>query len=125
MIPALTFDRKRFIGVVHLKPLPASPRFAGSVDAILNAALADATAYQRGFADAIFIENFGDVPFTKVAVGTETVAAMAVNGLDDRSRSIGANIFNVLCNSAHVTRALSAVLRLLINSVNVSTRVAS
>src|SRR2546423_14984726 len=80
MIPALTFDRKRFIGVVHLKPLPASPRFAGSVDAILNAALADATAYQRGGADAIFIENFGDVPFTKGAVGTETVAAMPGSG---------------------------------------------
>src|SRR5256714_8066235 len=108
MIPALTFDRKRFIGVVHLKPLPASPRFAGSVDAILNAALADATAYQRGGADAIFIENFGDVPFTKGAVGTETVAAMAVicrGGCPRITVPIG---FNVLRNYGLAALALFA-----------------
>ena len=68
------------IGVVHLQPLPGSPRWRGNLSAIAKAAVADARAYERGGADALFIENFGDVPFTRGQVAPETIAAMAVLG---------------------------------------------
>lgn len=64
------------IGVVHLQPLPGSPGWQGSLEAVLAAALADARAYRDGGADGLIVENFGDVPFWRGAVPPETVAAM-------------------------------------------------
>lgn len=65
------------IGVVHLGPLPGSPRWAGDLAAVERAALADAQAYLDGGADGLIVENFGDAPFFASAVPPETVAAMA------------------------------------------------
>ena len=65
------------IGVVHLRPLPGSPRWAGDLAALERAALADAQAYLDGGADGLIVENFGDAPFFASAVPPETVAAMA------------------------------------------------
>ena len=59
----MTWDCKRLIGVVHLKPMPGSPRWGGSMEEVCAAAVADAQAYEAGGADGIMIENFGDVPF--------------------------------------------------------------
>ncbi len=64
------------IGVVHLRPLPGSPRWAGDLAALERAALADAQAYLDGGADGLIVENFGDDPFFASAVPPETVAAM-------------------------------------------------
>jgi membrane complex biogenesis BtpA family protein len=102
------FRRKLLIGVIHLRPLPGSPRWGGDLEAIIKLALADARAYEQGGADALFIENFGDVPFTKAQVGPETVAAMAASG-----RAIRAGVklpmgFNVLRNDARAALALCA-----------------
>ncbi|MCP9851056.1 BtpA/SgcQ family protein [Cyanobium sp. Morenito 9A2] len=65
------------IGVVHLMPLPGSPRWAGDLEAVQAAALADALAYSDGGADGLIVENFGDVPFFGERVPPETVASMA------------------------------------------------
>ena len=66
----------RLIGMVHLRPLPGSPRFGGDVDAILERAVSDArTLADAGF-DAIMIENFGDAPFFADSVPAVTVASM-------------------------------------------------
>ncbi|MFS6827099.1 BtpA/SgcQ family protein [Cyanobium sp. ATX-6F1] len=51
------------IGVVHLQPLPGSPLWAGDLEAVQAAALADARAYLEGGADGLIVENFGDAPF--------------------------------------------------------------
>lgn len=96
------------IGVVHLRPLPGSPRWKGDLDRVIELALADARAYERGGAHALFIENFGDVPFTKASVGPETIAAMTAAG-----RAIRAAVklpigFNVLRNDARAALALCA-----------------
>src|SRR5439155_1312132 len=72
--------RKILIGVVHLRPLPGAPRFGGSLTDAIKAAVADAVGYERGGAHAVFVENFGDVPFTKGRVGPETIAAMTAAG---------------------------------------------
>ena len=70
----------RIVGVVHLPPLPGSARgpVAGNLDRILEHARRDAAAWADGGADALIVENFGDVPFRKDAVGPETIAAMTL-----------------------------------------------
>lgn len=65
------------IGMVHLEPLPGSPRWAGSMEEVGRAALADAQALADGGADALLVENFGDVPFSPGRVDAACVAAMA------------------------------------------------
>jgi membrane complex biogenesis BtpA family protein len=99
---------KVLIGVVHLSPLPGSPRWAGKLAEIIKRAVADAQAYEKGGADALFVENFGDVPFTKQSVGPETVAAMAAAGCAVRD-AVGLPMgFNVLRNDARAGLALCA-----------------
>ncbi len=104
----LNSDRKTLIGVVHLAPLPGAPRWRGNWAAIVKKALADARAYEHGGAHAVFIENFGDVPFTKSAVGPETVAAMAALGCAVREAVKIPIGFNVLRNDARAALALCA-----------------
>ena len=65
------------IGMVHLAPLPGSPRWAGSIDEVTRAAVCDARALAEGGADALLVENFHDSPFTAGRVDAATVAAMA------------------------------------------------
>jgi len=69
---------KPIIGVVHLKPLPGSPRYKGSMDEILDRALSDAKALEEGGVDGVIIENYGDAPYLPGKVGPETVASMAI-----------------------------------------------
>jgi membrane complex biogenesis BtpA family protein len=100
--------KKILIGVVHLPPLPGAPRWGGALSDVIRSAVNDARAYERGGAHALFIENFGDVPFTKGRVAPETVAAMAVAGRAVRE-SVKIPIgFNVLRNDACAALALCA-----------------
>lgn len=101
--------RKVLIGVVHLKPLPGSPRWNGSLKAVLDFAVADARAYEQGGAHAVFIENFGDVPFTKSGVAPETIAAMTAAGCAIRAAVELPIGFNVLRNDARAALALCTV----------------
>lgn len=78
------------------------------MDAVLRAATADAQAYARGGADAVLIENFGDVPFAKDDVPAVTVAAMSAAGLAIRSVVDIPIGFNVLRNDALSALALCA-----------------
>src|SRR5712691_5036323 len=66
------------IGMVHLRALPGSPRWDGDMAAVVRAALDDARALSEGGADALVVENHGDVPFTAGRVAAATVAGMAV-----------------------------------------------
>jgi membrane complex biogenesis BtpA family protein len=68
----------RLIGMVHLAPLPGSPRWQGSMSAVVDSALADAHALVEGGMDALLVENYGDVPFSPGRVEPATVAAMTV-----------------------------------------------
>jgi membrane complex biogenesis BtpA family protein len=106
-----TLDFKRrplLIGVIHLPALPGAPNYRGSFDAILERATADAKAYEKGGADALVIENFGDAPFTSKSVAAETIAAMARAGAAVREvikLPIG---YNVLRNDARAALGLAA-----------------
>ncbi|WP_448526525.1 photosystem I biogenesis protein BtpA [Parathermosynechococcus lividus] len=66
------------IGVVHLLPLPTSPRWGGSLKAVIDRAEQEATALASGGANAIIVENFFDAPFTKDRVDAAVVSAMTL-----------------------------------------------
>ena len=65
---------KVLIGVVHLLPLPGSPRWNGNLKSVLNRARMEANILQDGGAHGIIVENFGDAPFRTGRVEPETVA---------------------------------------------------
>jgi len=66
------------IGMVHLLPLPGSPRWRGDMDEVVARAVRDARALKAGGADGAILENFGDSPFVAGRVEPACVAALAV-----------------------------------------------
>jgi len=67
---------KPLIGVVHLLPLPGSPRWNYSMEKVVERALRDAEAYEKGGLDGVIIENYGDAPYYPDKVDPATVAAV-------------------------------------------------
>jgi hypothetical protein len=112
---------KVLIGVIHLLPLPGSPRFGGQWQPILDRAVADAVACQKGGADAVIIENFGDAPFLAGAVAPETIASMARAGAAIRDAIRLPMGFNVLRNDARAALGLAAACEGSFIRVNVHT----
>ncbi|HZG39337.1 MAG TPA: BtpA/SgcQ family protein [Nodosilinea sp.] len=66
------------IGVLHLLPLPTSPRWQGDLQAVIDRAEQEATALASGGVHAIIVENFFDAPFTKGMVDPAVVSAMGL-----------------------------------------------
>jgi hypothetical protein len=56
---------RALIAMVGLKPLPGSPDYEGSEAAVIERALEDVERYIAAGADAVLIENSGDVPYQK------------------------------------------------------------
>jgi hypothetical protein len=79
------------------------------MESVVEFAVNDARAYERGGAHALFIENFGDVPFTRGSVAPETIAAMTAAGRAIRQAVKLPIGFNVLRNDARAALALCAV----------------
>lgn len=71
-------EGKVFIGVMHLPPLPGSPRWSGDIGNVLRQAEEEALILERGGVNGIIVENFGDAPFRIGRVEPETVAAMTL-----------------------------------------------
>lgn len=112
------------VGMVHLLPLPGSPRWGGSMDVVLARARADArvlvtggmTGSMEGGMDALLVENFGDVPFLPGRVAPETCAALtlAVAAVMEEAAAAAAPRripvgVNVLRNDAATALAVAAV----------------
>ncbi len=76
---------RALIGVVHLDPLPGSPRSSGTVDQLVSRAGAEARLYEEAGFHGIIIENMGDRPYLRNTVGPEVVAAMTAAGVAVRS----------------------------------------
>jgi hypothetical protein len=96
------------IGVVHLDPLPGSPRARGSLSDAVEGAVASARAWEEGGADALLIENFGDAPFFPDRVPPETVASMTAALLAVRSAAHLPLGVYVLRNDAEAALAVAA-----------------
>ena len=94
------------IGMVHLLPLPGSPR-ARALGDVRAAALADARTLARGGVDAVLVENYGDVPFTGAAVEPQVVAVMSVIAAEVRAATGLPVGINVLRNDAHSAVAVA------------------
>jgi membrane complex biogenesis BtpA family protein len=70
--------KKRLFGMLHVPPLPGSPRSEKNIEAIKDFVLADALTLQKGGVDGFFIENYGDLPFFPNAVPPITIASLSV-----------------------------------------------
>lgn len=112
---------KALIGMVHLEPLPGSPRWAGSMEDVSRAALADAQALAEGGVHSLLVENFGDVPFSPGRVDAACVAAMAAVAIQIR-RAVPLPLgINVLRTDALSALAVAAAVGARFIRVNVHT----
>lgn len=97
------------VGMVHLLPLPGSPRWGGSMAQVLDRARADAGALVEGGMDGLLVENLGDAPYHPGPVPPETVAALALSLEAVRAEAAGRPVgVNVLRNDARSGVGLAA-----------------
>jgi membrane complex biogenesis BtpA family protein len=111
------------IGVVHLLPLPTSPRWGNSLKAVIARAEQEATALASGGVDGLIVENFFDAPFTKDSVDPAVVSAMSLvvqRLMNLVTLPIGVN---VLRNDARSAMAIATCTRAHFIRVNVLTGV--
>lgn len=96
------------VGVLHVPPLPGSPRVSAPFREIRERVRADARALVEGGADGILLENFGDAPFHPGAVLPETVSHMTVLAGDVRTAAPDTPLgINVLRNDALAALAVA------------------
>lgn len=116
-------DRKPLVGMVHLLPLPGSPRWSGSLEEVTERALAEAALLEEGGLDGVLVENFLDAPFFSGPVPPETVAAMA-RIVGDVARAAGVPVgVNILRNDARAALGVAAAAGARFIRVNVHTGV--
>ncbi|HEY9825148.1 MAG TPA: BtpA/SgcQ family protein [Stenomitos sp.] len=111
------------IGVVHLLPLPTSPRWGGSLRAVIDRAEQEAAALAAGGVDGLIIENFFDAPFAKDQVDPAIVSAMSLivqRIMNLVPLPVG---INVLRNDAKSAMAIAACVEAQFIRVNVLTGV--
>lgn len=107
------------IGMVHLGPLPGSPRFRGDIQAVVDRGRSDARTLQIAGFDAVMIENFGDAPFFADAVPPVTVASMT-RAVSEISHEVDLPLgVNVLRNDALAALAIAAATASSLIRVNV------
>lgn len=103
------FPHKPIIGMIHLKALPGSPSYEGSIQSVIDSALTDAQALEQGGIDGMMIENFFDAPFFKDHVQAETIAGMTrVITLIRQQTTLPLGV-NVLRNDALSAMAIASV----------------
>jgi uncharacterized protein len=111
------------IGVVHLLPLPTSPRWGGDLKAVIDRAEQEATALASGGVNGIIVENFFDAPFPKDQVDPAVVSAMSLvvqRLMQMVTLPIG---INVLRNDAKSALAIATCVQAQFIRVNVLTGV--
>jgi uncharacterized protein len=124
-LQSLLRSRKPIIGMVHLGPLPGSPRWSGSLEAVYQSARRDAEILITEGLRGVLVENYGDAPFYPDQVPPETTAAMAVL-IDRLRRDMKPDVVwgvNVLRNDAAAGLAVAAATGASFIRVNVHTGV--
>ena len=101
---------KPIIAMIHLPPLPGSPRYTGiSVEEIIDYALRDAEVLKSSEVDGLQVENIGDYPYLKPDdIGHETSAILAVVAREVR-KATGLPV-GVCCLANGVIPAIAACL---------------
>jgi membrane complex biogenesis BtpA family protein len=113
--------QKCLIGVVHLMPLPGSPRWGGDMGAVIEAAMSDVSVLESAGFDGAILENFGDAPFARSFAGRGAVAAMSAVGTRVAERGGFPVGINVLRSDALSAVAVSSVVGARFIRVNVHT----
>jgi hypothetical protein len=110
------------VGVIHLRPLPESPRYDGDLAGVIASAARDArTLAEAGF-DGIIVENFGDAPFVPERVSPVTVASMTACALAVRAVASALPLgINILRNDAEAALAVAVASGAAMVRVNVHT----
>jgi membrane complex biogenesis BtpA family protein len=94
--PADVFGIDRpVLGGMLLPPLLGAPRFGGDMDAVVEAAVADAVAFEQAGVRSLTLENVGDNPFFRDEVPAETIAAFTMVAVEVRravSLPLGINV---------------------------------
>ena len=106
------------IGMIHLLPLPGSPRYdnASGMQGIIDRAARELEIYLGLGLDGVIFENFGDAPFYPSVVPPETIASMTrviTSCLHEKARFFDENPIpvgiNVLRNDAKAALAIAKV----------------
>jgi uncharacterized protein len=93
--------------MVHLEPLPGSPGFGGSMEAVIARAIEDAAILSGAGFDGVMVENFGDAPFYADDVPKVTIAAMTAAISEVASIGLPTGV-NVLRNDGLGALAIAA-----------------
>jgi membrane complex biogenesis BtpA family protein len=106
-------ENKTVVGMLHLMPLPGSPRFQGDPGSVRDRLLRDADALVSGGVHALMMENYGDVPFYRGTVPSHTAAHMTVLADEIRRRfsaiPLGINVLrNDGCTALSIAHAVGA-----------------
>ena len=81
----MSFSFPKLIGVIHLGALPGALKVNRKnpreiVKKVLETAVFESLLLQKSGFQALILENFGDAPFYKDHVPSETISAMTVIG---------------------------------------------
>lgn len=109
------------IGMVHLDPLPGTPRFGSDREEIRRRAIEDTNALSTGGVDGVIVENFGDTPFYPESVPAHVVAEMTSlvgTVTDEIDVPVGVN---VLRNDAEAALSIAAATGASFVRINVHT----
>ncbi len=72
---------KTIIGMIHVDPLPGTPKSYSRMPEIIAKAKAEAKLYREAGVDVIAIENMHDIPYTQI-IRPEIIAAMTIIGYE-------------------------------------------
>jgi membrane complex biogenesis BtpA family protein len=113
-------DVPSLIGVIHLQPLPGSPRYGGDFAAIAEASAEDAVILAQAGFDGVIVENLGDLPLSAEPVNNVTVAVMTRCALAVRQAAPTLAVgINVLRNDAAAALAIALAVDARMVRVNV------
>lgn len=109
-------------GVIHLPPLPGSPRNVHGATECAESAARDAAVLAAAGYDAIIVENFGDAPFFAGRVPPITIAAMTACALAVRAAAPKPRLgINVLRNDGESALAIAVACGAAFVRINVLT----
>ncbi len=91
-------ENKGIIGMIHCLPLPGSMNYGGSMDAVVNRALADLSAMEQAGVDAVIVENFCDKPASTKLSPEQLAALSAVSMVVKQQSTIPVGIDAAFCD---------------------------
>lgn len=97
------------VGVLHLPPLPGSPRYAGKWETVRRHMHEEADVLVDNGIHGLMLENFGDAPFIKERSEPVTIGAMAILAAELQSMFRCPIGINVLRNDALSALSIAAL----------------